>query len=68
MMAEQEISVVTETEDNPLHRAPSIREDQVEGRQANSGDLLQAIVAGQGLITALSSIVEYCASVDNHYQ
>ena len=50
IMAGQEFSVVSETEDNPLHQEPSNRDDPVEGRQLNNSNLVQAIVADRGLI------------------
>ena len=56
-MAEQEFSVVSETEDNPLHQEPSNSEDPVEGKQLDSSNLVQAIVADQSLVTTLSSTI-----------
>ena len=56
-MADEEIVVVRESEDNPSHREASDREGELGGRQTNNNDLVQAIVADRGLITALTSAI-----------
>ena len=53
-MADEEIVVVRESEDNPSHRKASDREGELGGRQMNNNYLVQAIVANPGLITALT--------------
>ena len=47
-MADEEIVVVRESEDNPSHREASDREGELGGRQTNNNDLVQAIVADRG--------------------
>ena len=56
-MADEEIVVVRESEDNPSHREASDRDGELGGRQTNNNDLVQAIVADRGLITALTSAI-----------
>ena len=47
-MADKEIVVVRESEDNPSHREASDREDELGDKQTNNNDLVQAIVADRG--------------------
>ena len=56
-MADEEIVVVRESEDNPSRREASDREGGLGGRQTNNNDLVQAIVADRGLFTALTSAI-----------
>ena len=56
-MADEEIVVVRESEDNLSHREASDHEGELGGGQTNNNDLVQAIVAGRGLITALTSAI-----------
>ena len=55
-MADEEIVVVRES-DNRSHWEASDREGELGGRQTNNNDLVQAIVADRGLITALTSTI-----------
>jgi hypothetical protein len=69
MMAEPEIVVASEIEDNP---EASNHESQVEGMHPNPGQLVQAIVAFRGYCglsrlyfhVILSNIVEYRPTVE----
>ena len=56
-MAEPEIVVASEIEDNPSHPEASNHESQVEGMHPNPGQLVQAIVADRGFISMLSSAI-----------
>ena len=56
-MADEEIFVVPESEDNPSHREASDHEDELGGRQKNNNDLVHAIGADRGFITALTSAI-----------
>ncbi len=57
MMAEQEIIVSSEKEDNPSHPNASNHEDQVGGMHLDSGKLVQAIVADRGFLSTLSTAI-----------
>lgn len=57
MMAEHEIILASEREDNTSDPDPSNHKDQVGGMHLDSGKLVQAIVADRGFISTLSAAV-----------